>query len=132
METVKFSSANEIYEELDSDIDLYCVDEGIYMFKYNEVGAIAYYYLSMDELIAAAKNADGYIGSALGPGGYILDVALKLPDGEIIDYEDPDFDEYYDDPNSEIDITDICDFLNRFVGKDFIYADVEELAPYDE
>lgn len=128
METFKFDSAEEIYEKLDSDIDLYCVDEEVYMFKYNEIGAIAYYYLTMNQLINAAKEADGYIGSALGPGGSILDVDVKLPDGEVIEYGEPGFDEAYDDPNSELDITYILDFLNRFVGKEFIYADVDELA----
>ena len=131
METFTFDNADAIYAELDSDTDLYCVDEGIYFFKYNEAGSIAYYYLSPKELIKAAKAADGYIGSALGPGGSIIDVCVVNPKGEIIEYDDPEFDDYYNNPKCDIDVTDICDFLSRFVGMRFIYADSESVAALD-
>ena len=127
-----FNSANDIYEMLDSDIDLYCVDDGVYMFKYNEAGSIAYYNMSEDELYRLAQDAyahgSGYIGGELGVGGHIIDVQAIFPNGDLVDYDDPDFDECYEDPKCAIDISDICAFLHRFVGKEIIPANVDDLV----
>jgi len=127
-----FNSANEIYEMLDSGIDLYCVDDEVYMFKYNEPGSIAYYYLSEDELYQLAHDAyehdAGYIGGELGVGGYIIDVQVQTPDGGIVDYDDPDFDMYYNRSDCDLDVTEICDFLQQFVGKTIIVASVDALV----
>lgn len=126
--TVTFNSAEEIYDVIHSGQDLYCIDDEIYLFDYNAVGAIAYYYLDMEELMELAQQADGYIASALGPGGYIIDMNLISPDGEIIEYGDSDFDLNYNKPGYELDPSDIYDFLERFVGKEFIYANVDDLV----
>lgn len=125
--TITFNSAEEIYDVIHSGQDLYCIDDEIYLFDYNAVGAIAYYYLDMEELMELAQQADGYIASALGPGGYIIDMNLISPDGEIIEYGDSDFDLNYNKSGYELDPSDIYDFLERFVGKEFIYANVDDL-----
>lgn len=115
--TVSFNSAEEIYDVLvGQDQDLYCIDDEIYMFHYGQSGSIAYYYLDMEELMELVAQADevgeGYIGGLLGPGGYIVDT-----------------DNYEDDPNIEYDesITEILEFLADFVGKEFLYANVDDL-----
>ena len=53
---MKFNSAQEIYDYINSGKDLYDMDRGIYLFDYNAVGAIAYYYLGYDELLDLAIN----------------------------------------------------------------------------
>ena len=65
----------ELYDGLIGGPDIYDVEKGLYVFEYNNDGAIAYYRLSIDEMIALAHKADkeDYIGSCLGPGGYIID-----------------------------------------------------------
>lgn len=108
--TVTFNSAEEIYDVLHSDQDLYCIDDEIYMFRYSEKGSIAYYHLTMKRLMALAQEADGYIGSILGPGGYIVDIDEDL----------------YNEPGDEY-LSEIYDFLDGFVGKEFIYANVDDL-----
>ena len=108
--TITFNSAEEIYDVLHSDQDLYCIDDEIYMFRYSEQGSIVYYYLTMKQLMELAQEADGYIGSVLGPGGYIVDIDESL----------------YDDPGDEY-LAEIYDFLDGFVGKEFIYANVDDL-----
>ena len=37
--TFTFNSPEEIYEMIDGGIDLYCIDEEVYMFKYNELSS---------------------------------------------------------------------------------------------
>ena len=115
--TVTFKSAMDIYATLDSNQDLYCIDDGIYMFLYNAAGAIAYYYLGMKKLMELAAeaeaNGEDYIAGLLGPGGYIIDTD---------NYED-DMDIEGDD-----DITAILEFLEDFVGKEFLYANTNDLV----
>lgn len=116
MKTFTFSTSKRIYDYLTSGKDLYCVDDEIYMFDYSYVGSIAYYYLSYEELMDLANEVSEYgeyIGSALGPGGYIVD-----PDGR---------DEYNDDID-KLDYEPIYDFLDQFVGKKFISADTDDLV----
>lgn len=120
METFKFDSAEEIYDYLRSG-DLYCVDDSTYMFEYNEAGSICCYTLSLDELYRAQDKAgDEEISGYLGGGGDIIDVCLRSPDGELIEYDDDDFDYYYDEDDYEVDYTYIYDFLESYVGKNFI------------
>ena len=129
-----YNSADEIYDTIRSGKDLYDTDRGIYLFEYNEAGAIAYYYLDEDELkqLAEEVGPDDYIGAALGPGGYIIDVALKAPDGEIIGYDDQAFWEYYDKPEYILDCTDILDFLEPMVGDEIIDAMPSDLVDFGE
>ena len=119
---MKFNSAEEIYDYIVDGGDLYDADRGIYVFDYNWVHAIAYYYIDRDELRELIRKVDldnDYLSSALGPGGYIVDVQLIAPDGEIIEYDDPEFEEYYDEPGYELDYSDILDFLEPLVGDDW-------------
>ena len=123
---MKFNSAQEIFDEIDSGFDLYFTEPEIYVFTYAERGSIAYYYLGMDELLRLAHEVgpDEYIGGALGPGGYIIDPDIKLANGEIAEYGTPEFDEL-DGTSGKgwtYDYTPILDFLERFVGEDCIYA----------
>jgi len=123
---MKFNSAQEIFDKIDSGIDLYFTESEIYIFTYAERGSIAYYYLDMNELLQLAQEVgpDDYIGGALGPGGYIIDPDIKLADGEIIEYGTPEFDELdgTTQPGWEYDYTPILDFLEQFVGEDCISA----------
>lgn len=116
--TVTFQSASDIYKTLVYDSqDLYCIDSETYLFGYNAAGAIAYYDLDMSELmeLAAEAKADdlAYISEVLGAGGYIIDT-----------------DNYESDPNIEYDdgITEILDYLENFVGEEFLYANVNDLV----
>lgn len=78
METIKFESPRHMYECIAEGNDLYSKELGIYVFVYNEAGALCYYNLSLQEvadILAKQKTADQYEywGAFLGPGGYILD-----------------------------------------------------------
>lgn len=121
---MKFNSAQEIFDEIDSGLDLYFTESEIYVFTYAERGSIAYYYIDMDELLRLANEVDGYIGEALGPGGYVLDPDIKLADGKIVEYGTPEFNKLdgTSGPGWEYDYTPILDFLERFVGEDCISA----------
>lgn len=119
---MQFNSALEIYDYLIDSGDLYNTTKGIYLFNYNAAGAIAYYYISRGELRDLLMKVDpeeNYLGAALGPGGYIIDVQLIAPDGEIIEYEDPEFEYYYNDPGYKLDCSDILDFLEPLVADDW-------------
>ena len=131
---MKFNSAQEIYDYIHAGNDLYDVDEEIYLFDYNWVGAIAYYYLSEEALIERAKLAgpNDYIAGTLGPGGYILDVNLIDPDGDFVEYDSPLFEEFYDDERSTLDYSDILDFLSGLVGDEFIDAMPSDLVDFEE
>lgn len=118
MKTVTFNSAQEIYDVLDSRTqDLYCIDEEMYLFNYNASGSIAYYYLDMDELMELANeakaNGEDCIAGLLGPGGYIVDTD-NYSAGIGFEYDE--------------EITEILDFLEDLVGKEFIYANASDLV----
>lgn len=73
---MKFNSGKEMYDYLQNSGDLYCQEEEIYVFMYNEAGALCYYYVSKDEakaLSLQSKEMDDYWGAFLGTGGCILD-----------------------------------------------------------
>ena len=111
--TVSFRSAEDIYDVLvGQHQDLYCTEDETYMFEYNAIGAIAYYRIDMGERMSLASQAkesgEDYISALLGPGGYIIDV---------------------DEGKSEVESTeDIMEFLDQFVGKEFLYANVKDLV----
>lgn len=57
-----------------NDIDMYNPKLGVYAFRYNEDGAIAYYYVkNAPRMATKAKDLGDYWGSLLGPGGFIYD-----------------------------------------------------------
>ena len=77
METIKFSSGKEMYDMIVSGTDLYNENEEIYVFAYNDAGALCYYYLNRDEATKISRQANesnDYWGAFLGFGGNILDV----------------------------------------------------------
>lgn len=131
--TVTYNSVEELYDAIVYDNqDLYCPELGEYMFNYNWVGAVCFYSLSENEFYDLIEEAhevgEDYIGGLLGFGGGIVDVNLKAPDGEIIDYEDPRFEEFYTDAHPEyvLDYTDVYEALSEFVGKEMIRANVAD------
>ena len=78
MQHITFESARHMYECIAEGNDLYSKELGIYVFVYNEAGALCYYNLSLQEvadILAKQKAAEQeeYWAGFLGPGGYILD-----------------------------------------------------------
>ena len=133
---MKFNSAQEIYNEIADGRDLYFEDSGVYIFLYADRGSIAYYYLDEDYLIELAKVAgpDNYIGSVLGPGGRIIDPDIILPNGEIIEYDTPEYVEFEDGHAGEdwsYDMSPVYDFLKRFIGEECIYAMPTDLIDFE-
>lgn len=75
---MKFSSGKEMYEFVADGNDLYNKNDGLYVFVYNDAGALCCYSLSEDEAksVATKANKTGeYWGAYLGRGGNILDDA---------------------------------------------------------
>lgn len=74
---MSFEDGATLLEEINDGTDLYSPSSGIYVFSYNDKGAIAVYDVSVDEaeaLIEKSNKADGeYWGAFLGVGGYIYD-----------------------------------------------------------
>ena len=67
---MRFSSGEEMYDYISAGNDLYCEDNGIYVFSYNESGSICVYY-NIDtgkaaELVELSREDDEYWGSCLG------------------------------------------------------------------
>lgn len=73
---IKFKNSEEMYQFLKGR-DLYSKKLEMYVFLYNEDGAIAVYddidANEATELSKKAKEANEYWASFLGPGGYIMD-----------------------------------------------------------
>lgn len=129
---MKFNSAQEIYDVIESGIDLYFTESNIYTFLYSDRGSIAYYYIDEDQLreLARQVDPDNYIGSALGPGGYIIDPDIKLSNGEIVEYDTPEYwklEDQYPRKDWNYDFTYIYDFLDRFVDEECIEAMPKDL-----
>jgi len=128
--SVTFDSVEELYNTIDGGQDLYCPETKTYMFAYNEAGAVCFYTLSELEFYDLVEEAfevgEDYISGLLGIGGGIVDVNLIAPDGEIIDYDDPRFDEFAYTDGYEIDYTDVYKALKRFVGVGMILANVRD------
>lgn len=110
---LSFEDGQSMFERVDGGQDLYSPSAGIYIFGYNDKGAVATYDISHDEaedLIQKANEYDEYWGAFLGVGGTIYDA----------------FDE--DDPPSSTTNLDRCAELAEI--KDWVptnYFKVEEL-----
>lgn len=73
---MKFSSGKEMYEVVASGVDLYNENERLYVFAYNDAGALCCYSLNSESARIVAEQAaagDEYWGAFLGWGGDILD-----------------------------------------------------------
>lgn len=74
---MRFSNAKEMYEYLNSGHDLYHPESGIYVFSYNDRGALCKYCLSKDQVKEISErskqNHDEYWGAFLEFGGGILE-----------------------------------------------------------
>ena len=69
---MKFNSGREMFDYINSDMDLYSPFEEIYVFKYTDNGSICTYTIS-NEHAKRLKKMDGYWGGHLGWGGQIFD-----------------------------------------------------------
>ena len=75
-----FSTAEDMVNTLQADMDLYNVLTQEYVFLYNTDGAIAVYYISLEEakeLEEKSQSSDEYWGAFLGAGGTIYDDPLE-------------------------------------------------------
>ena len=73
---LSFADGQALFEYVDDGQDLYSPSAGIYIFGYNDRGAVATYDISHDEaeeLIQKANESDEYWGAFLGIGGTIYD-----------------------------------------------------------
>lgn len=80
----KFTSAVEMLDTITDGVDLYCPEEGEFVFTYNEGGSICVYHLTPLQAFEVAKKASGkdYWGAFMGVGGEIHDHAgYEYPDG---------------------------------------------------
>ncbi len=76
MERQQFQSAEQMFEKIISNVDLYNIKTGEYVFHYNDKDAICYYTLTAEEARKIAKQAaehSEYWAGYLGPGGWIID-----------------------------------------------------------
>ncbi len=75
--TMSFEDGETMLEEINNGTDFYSPSAGVYVFSYNDKGAIAVYDVSVaeaEELIKKSNKADGeYWGAFLGVGGYVYD-----------------------------------------------------------
>ena len=118
MNTIKFESARHMYELIAEGNDLYSKELGIYVFVYNDAGALCYYNLDLQDVAdilvkqKAAPQAE-YWAAFLGPGGYILD--------------NPEFDEHRysgDDELHDKYIQPSLDFCEQyFAVQDWVLTD---------
>lgn len=73
---MRFNNWKEMYDTLGSGLDLYNEENGLYVFSYNDAGALCYYELDSAEakkIACMAVENDEYWGAFLGCGGHILD-----------------------------------------------------------
>lgn len=84
--TYKFDSPRAMLEQIYSG-DIYCPDEELYVFQYNDIGSIACYSVSIGDAIILQENIansdEEYWGAFLGIGGAIFDDPAYI-------YYDPD------------------------------------------
>ena len=96
---MKFESAKDMYEAVRGN-DLYNKELELYVFEYNDHGALCYYYIDEEErkeLKKKSAESDGeYWGAFLGIGGYILDDTDYDPDEYDEDEATLTEDEWYD------------------------------------
>lgn len=77
---LSFEDGQSMFAFVDDGQDLYSPSAGIYIFGYNDRGAVATYDISHDEaeeLIQKANESDEYWGAFLGIGGTIYDAFDK-------------------------------------------------------
>lgn len=75
-EHIVFNSHEEMFDYVCGDSELYNLETGDYVFKYNEVGSLAVYKLNLDEAEELEKesiNCGEYWGGILGGDGLIYD-----------------------------------------------------------
>lgn len=129
---MKFNSVNDLYSYIEEGNDLYCPELETYVFLYNNAGAIATYYIPEDELYKLAEDAYEFgeecIAGLLGVGGYITDVRLTGANGDIVEYDDPEWDKAYGDDSYDLDLSPIYDTLEDMVGLEVIPANVSDLV----
>jgi len=131
--TVKFKSAEDIYDRIHSGVDLYDLTAGIYLFDYNDAGAIASYDISKTDMIDLIRKADeigDFVSGLLGPGGSIIDMKLKSPDGDVIEHDDDEWDEAFCNSNYSRDPSDIYDYLKPLVEHNFV--ELSDAYEHDE
>lgn len=89
---IVFSSGEDMYEKIRlNDYELYSENTELYVFPYNNRGAVAYYHIDKKraiELEKAASETDEYWGALLGPGGCICDAPddEPVPDCSALDF----------------------------------------------
>ena len=71
-----FQSGKDMLKVIQSGVDLYCKELGIYVFCYNDAGSICWYYIDAIEAKTLQRKAverDEYWAAFLGFGGHIVD-----------------------------------------------------------
>ena len=71
-----FQSGQHMLDAIQSCVDLYCEELGIYVFCYNDAGSICWYYVDATEAKTLQRKAiekDECWDAFLGPGGHIVD-----------------------------------------------------------
>jgi phytoene dehydrogenase-like protein len=111
---MEFQDGKEMYEYLKHH-DLYDKESEVYVFLYNEDGALCTYDVTMEEACSLAEKSaedDGqYWGAYLGPGGTVLDNTEYEPEQEL--YLQPSYD--FCDRTFDKGWTDIADFAKETV-----------------
>lgn len=82
---MRFKTGQEMLDYIHTGNDLYCEETGLYLFEYNDRGAVCYYNISNEkarDLQKLSEIYDGeYWGGFLGVGGHIIE-----PEGENYEY----------------------------------------------
>ena len=111
---MKFKTGGEMLQMINSGIDLYSPTLELYVFSYNDRGAIAYYHIDKSDAVALemyAQQNDDYWAGSLGPGGCICDAPEDDP---VEGCRNIDFcDRYYDE--EWIKTTDVFHELGDFI-----------------
>ena len=113
----KFKNGKEMYDFLASGKDLYSSKLEIYVFEYNDAGALCYYGLSDTEVkeIVEKKRPDEYWAAYLGPGGSILDSS---------EYDDDEHRYSEDEAKRNLYLQPSIDFCNEnYSNEDWIDTD---------
>lgn len=110
----KFGTAQEMLDTVQCGNDLFCPKDGLYVFEYNDEGAICSYRTSLWEAMKIqdlAKEGGDYWGAFLGPGGSI--------------YDDPSHDGF----NPEYDTSNLGFCEEHFESE---WVDCEDIPPMQE
>ena len=116
---MKFESTKDMYEKAIRR-DLYNKKLELYVFGYNERGALCYYRISKneaEELRQKSKENDGeYWGAFLGWGGYILDDMDYNPD-------------IFDDDNDNMSLDEVNKYFDLYLAPSYEFC--EEYYEHD-